>query len=74
MSKTHSDFVSTLQHRARQQAKLHTVQFLPGFLKPVMGIIAEYPWQSLLTISFLTAGVIFLTWFEFFFTFVHNRL
>lgn len=72
MSKTQPDFVTTLQHRARQQSKLHTVQFIPAPLRPFVAIIAEYPWQVLLAISFIVSWIVFLIWFEFFYTVVHN--
>ena len=72
MPNNHSDFVKTLQQRARHQSKLHTVQFIPAPLRPIMALVAEYPWQSLLALSFIVAWMVFLIWFEFFYAVVHN--
>lgn len=72
MKKLQSDFVKTLQQRALQQSKLHTNQIMPSPLRPLMTIIGDFPWQSLFVLSFVIAWIVFLIWFEFFYSIVHN--
>lgn len=72
MKKQQDIFVQTLQSFAQRQSKLQNTSVFPPIFNPVTTMIGQYPWQSLLVLSFFTSWVVFLIWFEFFFNFVHN--
>lgn len=65
-------FIRALQQHAQQQSKLEETSPLPSFTQPASVILAQYPWQTLLFISFISAWFLLLWGFEFFFRIVHN--
>ncbi len=49
------DFLVKLQHQASLQAPLNEHRWLPKQIDPVTSFIGNYPWQTLLIISGVTA-------------------
>ncbi len=50
-----SRFLSNLEHQASLQAKLNSSRLLPKQLDSITSLIGNYPWQTLLAISGITA-------------------
>lgn len=56
--KTQEDFLSELQRQASLQAPLNQKRWLPKQVDPITSFIGNYPWQTLLIISGVTALLI----------------
>ncbi|MEN8253609.1 MAG: hypothetical protein ABFQ62_04510 [Patescibacteria group bacterium] len=52
------DFLSKLQKEAKRQASLNKQSLLPKQLQGLAALIAKYPWQTLLGLSFISALVL----------------
>jgi len=71
MSKQDS-FLKTLKAQAKHQSKLQDTSPFPKFLYPVMTVVGEYPWQTLIVSAFFSSWILLLIWFEFFYNLVQN--
>ena len=55
MAQTNNSFINTLQKEAKRQSPLSQSRFFPSPLDPVMTFVGNYPWQTILVLSGLTA-------------------
>ncbi len=51
-------FLHTLQQEAKRQSPLSQSRFFPQPLDPVMAFIGNYPWQTVLVLSGVTAVIL----------------
>lgn len=58
MSARSSSFVARLQAEAALQSQLHKRRFLPSQLDWLTSLIGNYPWQVMLLLSGVTAGLL----------------
>jgi hypothetical protein len=53
----HDIFLEKLQEQAKLQSKLNEHRIFPRQLDNITSFIGNYPWQTLLVISFLSAAL-----------------
>lgn len=58
MNSNQPAFLQKLQTEAKKQAKLQDSSLLPKKLEPLAAVIANYPVQTLLFLSLLTAFIL----------------
>ena len=52
------DFLAQLEFQAKKQAVLHEKRLIPRQLDWFTSLVGNYPWQTILTLSLLTAVLI----------------
>jgi hypothetical protein len=55
-----ADFLSQLEEQAELQSRLHDQRIIPSQLDPFTAIIGNFPWQSLLILSGISATIFFV--------------
>lgn len=53
--KNKKDFIAKLQGEAKKQSLLHEKTILPRQLEGMAAVIAEFPWQVILSLAIISA-------------------